>query len=641
MAIVSMNKLSVVGLATDKRQILDLLMKRGFVQIDDSSYLMEDEEIGSMLQRDEIASELMELDQKIFHISQSLESVKSHVKVKKPFLAPKIDYQFLTLHEADDTFETALKINVLNKDLEAVKAEKNAVTTSKDMLLPWASLDVPLVEMETQFSKMILGTLPISISVEAVREMLDEAAPESLLGAVGSDKQLTYAYVIAHKDVYDQVTEVLKNFGFVFINLNETKKTPAEGIKEYEKQLLELEKEQTILIEGIKAYAYKIPTLENLYDFYTIKRDGRKAHEKLVKTKTTFCLTGWLPTKRSDELMKELTEEFDCYVETEKGDKEVGFPILLENNKFITPFESVTNMYSCPSTKDIDPNKIMAFFYIIFFGMMLSDAGYGIIIAGACTFIVHKKKLKKGEGNLFKMLALCGVSTTVWGLIFGGIFGDLIPIRALISPLDDVMVLMGMSLLFGLLHIFVGLGIKAYMLIRDGKVLDAIFDVGLWYIFIIGICLLVVPIVAGPIGSFAIIGKYLSIIGAVALVLTQGRAQKNIFMKGFKGVSSLYDITGYFADVLSYSRLMALCLSTGVIGQVINLLGQIAGPIPAIFIGIIGHTANLLINALGAYVHTSRLQYVEFFGKFYQGGGNPFSPFKYRTKYTSINTSEE
>ncbi len=641
MAVVNMSKLSIVGLAMDKRQILDLLMKRGFVQIDDSSFLMEDEEIGSMLQKDGHETELMEIEQKIFHISQSLESIKNHVKVKKSFLAPKSEYQFLTVHEADDTFETSLKINVLYKDLEAVKNEKNSLATSRDMLLPWASLDVPLGKMETQYSKMILGTFPVGISVEAVREKLDEVAPESVLGAVGSDKQLVYVYLIAHKEVYDSVTEVLKDFGFVFINLHGIARTPADQIKEYEKQMAELEKEQGVLIEGIKANADKIPILENLYDFYVIKRDGRKTHEKLVKTKTTFCLTGWLPAKKADELTAELTEQFDCYVETEEGNKEEGFPVLLENNRIVTPFESITNMYSCPSTKDIDPNAIMAFFYIIFFGMMLSDAGYGIIIACVCGFIVHKKKLKKGEGNLYKLLGICGISTTVWGLIFGGIFGDMIPIRALISPLDDVMVLMGLSLLFGLLHIYVGLGVKGYKLIRDGKVLDALFDVGLWYIFITGICLLVVPVVAGPIGVYATIGKYLSIIGAVCLILTQGRSQKNIFMKGFKGVSSLYDITGYFADVLSYSRLMALCLSTGVIGQVINLLGSIAGPIPAIFIGIIGHTANLLINALGAYVHTSRLQYVEFFGKFYDGGGNPFSPFKYRTKYTSINTSKE
>ena len=199
---------------------------------------------------------------------------------------------------------------------------------------------------------------------------------------------------------------------------------------------------------------------------------------------------------------------------------------------------------------------------------------------------------------------------------------------------------MGMSLAFGIVHIYVGLGIKGYMLIRDGKALDALFDVGLWYLFITGICLLVIPVVAGPIGIFGEIGKYLAIVGAIGLVLTQGRSFKGIIMKGYKGVASLYGITSYFADILSYSRLMALCLSTGVIGQVINLLGDIAGPIPAIFICVIGHTANLLINALGAYVHTSRLQYVEFFGKFFEGGGIPFSPFKRKTKYTAIRTEQ-
>lgn len=641
MAIVNMSKISIVGHETEKRQILNLLMKRGFVQIDDSSFLVDDEEFGSMLEKDGFEREVIEIEQKISIISQCLDSIKSYVKVKKPFLTPKKEYRFLSVEEADDLFDTALKINVLYKDLEAVKNKENSLTINKEMLWPWLSLDIPMHDMETKYSKTFLGTFPASVQVDDVREKLEQDARESVLGVVSKDKQLIYTLIVCHKNTYNDVMDVLKYFGFVPVTLPEKDGTPAQGVKKIEKQVENTNKEKETLAQAIQSYESQIPDLENLFDYYHIKKDERKSYEKLVKTKSTFCLNGWLPTKKVEELKKELTSQFICNVETEKGDSEEGYPILLENNRLVTPFESVTNMYSCPSTKDTDPNIILAFFYVIFFGMMLSDAGYGIIIACASWYIVHKGKMKKGEGNLFKLLGLCGISTTIWGLIFGGVFGDLIPIRPLINPLDDVMVLMGMSLLFGILHIYVGLGIKAYNLIKRGHVLDALFDVGLWYVFVTGICLLIIPVVAGPIGIYSTVGKYLSIIGAVGLVLTQGRSQKNILLKGFKGISSLYGITSYFADILSYSRLMALCLSTGVIGQVVNLLGDIAGPVPAIFIGIIGHTANLLINALGAYVHTSRLQYVEFFDKFYEGGGIPFSPFKYRTKYTKMNLDNE
>ena len=630
MAIVEMSKLSIVGLNADKRAILRLLMEYGWVQIDDSSYLLE-QEYGETLQRDSAESEVIQLDQKISLLSQCLESIKKYVTIKKPMFAPKREYHAIQSEiEEDKIFETAVKINMFHRDLEAAKNEENAAMMKKEILLPWASLDVPLHQMETKYSKMILGTFPTTMKLVQVRPKLEEVALESIVNVVKSDKQFDYCYVIAHKDSYEQTMELLKEFGFVPATLPKVEGTPQQGIKEFENQIEQRKKEQAQLAEDIKHYADTIPELENLYDYYMIQREERKVHEKLVTTQNTFCLSGWLPFEKAQNLKQELESKFHCCVETEKGNAQEGYPILLENNSIVTPFESVTNMYSCPGTKDIDPNSIMSIFYIIFFGMMLSDAGYGVIIALACFFIVKKGKMGKGEGNLFKLLGWCGVSTVVWGLIFGGVFGDLIKIPALISPLDDVMILMGMSLAFGIVHIYVGLGIA----------LDALFDVGLWYLFITGICLLVIPVVAGPIGIFGEIGKYLAIVGAIGLVLTQGRSFKGIIMKGYKGVASLYGITSYFADILSYSRLMALCLSTGVIGQVINLLGDIAGPIPAIFICVIGHTANLLINALGAYVHTSRLQYVEFFGKFFEGGGIPFSPFKRKTKYTAIRTEQ-
>lgn len=641
MAIVSMDKIAIVGLNSEKRHIINNLMERGFVQIDDSSHLMEDEEYGELLAKDSLERDVMEIEQKLSIINQSLGSIKSNVKVKKSFLSPKEDFQSITVEQADDYFQLAVEINVLYKDLESAKNKQNQLALTREMYLPWASLDIPQAQMVTKYTKTVLGTFPNTVNMDVVHERLAQDAPESMAGVVSTDKQLIYAYVIAHKETFDAASDVLKEFGFVPVSLAETKGTPAQGVKELDKRIVQADSEKDELVEAITAYEDKIPILENLYDYYLIKRDQRKAFDKLVKTKSSFCLTGWLPSKKSESLQKELLDKYLCQVEIEKSNEEEGFPILLENNSIVTPFESVTNMYSTPGPKDIDHNGIMAFFYIVFFGMMLSDAGYGIIIALACWFIVKKGKMKKGEGNLYKMLGICGVSTTVWGLIFGGVFGDLIPIPFIISPLDDVMVLMAMSLLFGIVHIYVGLGIKAYNLIRRGHGLDAVFDVGLWYLFITGVCLLILPVVAGPMPAFSTVGKYLAIVGAIGLVLTQGRSFQGVFMKGFKGVSSLYGITSYFADILSYSRLMALCLSTGVIGQVINLLGDIAGPIPAIFIGVIGHTANLLINALGAYVHTSRLQYVEFFGKFYEGGGTPFSPFKYTPKFTKINQNED
>ncbi|HCU2818819.1 TPA: V-type ATP synthase subunit I [Clostridioides difficile] len=640
MAIVNMNKISIVGLEAQKSQILKLLMNRGFVQIDDSAFLTEEEELKNYLVKDSEESEVIMLEQKMSHVNQAINIVSSLVKQKKSLLALKREFNKIDSEKEGQVYAEALELNNLHKEIGTIRSNINLLNNNKSMLEPWVNFDIPLENMETKYTKTILGTVPISANIDALRVKLEDEIPESVIGIVNSDKLMNYVYLITLKETFDDVLEVLKEFNFSVVSLPNEEGTPLQAIKKYNEMIIRQENVSKDKTEEIKRHADSIHMLENLYDFYTIERDQKKIIERLVKTKTTFCLNGWLPSKRADELIKEITEKFDCCVQTEEGSKEEGFPILLENNKLVTPFESVTNMYSYPSTKDIDPNTILTFFFVVFFGMMLSDAAYGLIIAVVCGFVVYKLKIQKGEGNLIKLIGICGVSTTVWGLIFGGILGDLIPIKALINPLEDVMTLMGMSLLFGIIHIYVGLGIKAYTLIRSGKVIDAIFDIGFWYLCITGVCLLIIPFVAGDIGVFSEVGKYLAIIGAIGLVLTQGRSFKGIPVKLFKGFLSLYGITSYFADILSYTRIMALCLTTGVIAQVINLLGAIAGPILAVVIGVVGHTINLLINALGAYVHTSRLQYVEFFNKFYEGGGVPFVPFKYKTKYTSINKKE-
>jgi V/A-type H+-transporting ATPase subunit I len=238
------------------------------------------------------------------------------------------------------------------------------------------------------------------------------------------------------------------------------------------------------------------------------------------------------------------------------------------------------------------------------------------------------------------MLAICGFTTSVAGAAMSSFLGMAIPgITPVINPMEDVMQLLVFAFGCGVVHIFAGMGIKAYGSIKEGKPLDALFDVFFWYIFVSGICMVVLPVIMPEFSSIADLGLKITGVGAVLLVLTQGRNKPGIFGKIFGGVSSLYGVINYFSDILSYSRIMALCLTTAVISQVVNILGGLIGSVPAIIIGIIGHTLNFLINALGTYVHTSRLHYVEFFGRFYEGGGTQFKPFKEKTKYTVINNN--
>ena len=313
-------------------------------------------------------------------------------------------------------------------------------------------------------------------------------------------------------------------------------------------------------------------------------------------------------------------------------------------------------MYSLPLATEIDPTAIMAPFYFIFFGLMLSDAAYGIILSAACFALMKKFKLEGTMKKLVKLLFFGGISTFIWGALFGGWFGDAVAVftRTFLGreiampviwfdPLEEPMTLLIFSIILGAIHLFVGMGIQAYMLIKDGKPWDALFDIGFWYMLIIGLVLFAL---GGSVAAIlSTIGMWLAIVGAVGILLTGGRNKKG-FGKITGGLGSLYGITSYLSDALSYSRLLALGLATGVVAKVVNILGSLAGSgivglIVFIAVFLFGTVFNLAINVLGAYVHSCRLQYVEFFGKFYTGGGKGFVPLTENTKFVKIINKED
>ncbi len=276
---------------------------------------------------------------------------------------------------------------------------------------------------------------------------------------------------------------------------------------------------------------------------------------------------------------------------------------------------------------------------------MMGDAGYGIIMALATYWFLRKMKPKGDTKKLVGVIFIGSIFTIFWGAIFGGWFGnagELFGIGPIwFNPSEEPIKMLALCFGLGVIHIFAGMGVKAYVNIREGRILDAIFDQGLWYVFYIGLGLWLGGGMANLGATLTQVGKIMSIVGAVGLILTQGRDKKNIFAKFFSGLLSLYDVTGFLSDVLSYSRLFALALTTGVIGTVMNQLGAMVGTswygwiiAAAILIG--GHVFNIAINVLGTFVHTSRLQYIEFYGKFYEGGGKLFRPLGIRTKYTDV-----
>jgi len=652
MAIVKMDKISLIGLQRDRNEIIDSLMKMGVVQITDIDFDNSEDGLSDLIAKSGDEEKVIQLDTQIEKIKSTINYLSGFNTKKRGLFEPKRVVEENELNEIiknkSDLWSIVENIDSLNEKLSLLRSDENRLSNLIASLEPWENLSIPMEVSSTKYTLVSHGVVPVTVDIEALKSELSELAPQSYIERVNRDKDQSYISIIYHISCGDVVTEILKKYGFSKVSFTGLTGTPAANIANAKRQIAEIEEKRKNIQKKIKEFAGVRDKLEVLHDYLEIQRDKVKVLSKMAKTDKTFILEGWLPSEKSSEVKNIISGNWECVLEIRPSKKGEEHPILLRNNSFVRPFEVITEMYSLPSAREIDPNAIMAPFYFIFFGMMVSDAGYGLVIALATAIILKKFKLQGMAHKLISLLFFGGISTFIWGALFGGWFGNVVEALSggaytipplWFNPLDDPIRLLIWSFIFGALHIFAGMGIKAYMLIKDGKVSDALFDIIPWYLVIAGLGMLVV---GGVIGS---IGKYMAIIGAVVLILTQGRTEKNIVKRLFKGILSLYGVTGYLSDILSYSRLLALGLSTGVVATVINTMGtlfgfSIGGIIIFLIVFLIGTVFNIAINALGAYVHSSRLQYVEFFGKFYEGGGEGYEPFKIKTKYTNININD-
>ena len=461
--------------------------------------------------------------------------------------------------------------------------------------------------------------------------------------------------------------EVLRSAGFARpAQLSE--EVPSVKTQELKESIQQLNNEIKEQEDKIKSCAEERERLRYISDYFRMRAEKYEVLGTLPQSQRTFVISGYTAKKFVPALEKAIGANYDCVMDVEEVGEEEEVPTILQNNSFSRSWEGIVESYGLPKRGEFDPTTIMSFFYVFFFGMMLSDAAYGAILAIAC-FVLLKKfpRMSPGMYQSIKLFMFCGISTVIWGILFGGYFGNIVdvvsakffgttitPAALWFIPLNDPMKLLVYSMLFGVIHLFVGLGIKGYMCIKNRQFMDFFCDVVLWFCLVVGLILMLLP--SSLFASIAqteivfpdvvnLMAKVLAIFGAVGIVLMSGRGTKNPGIRLALGAYDLYNITGWLSDVLSYSRLLALGLATGVIASVINQMGSmvpnnIFGIIAFIVIFIVGHALNLAINLLGAYVHTNRLQFVEFFGKFYEGGGKPFEPFCADTKYVDINILE-
>lgn len=645
MSIVKMSKFTLFALETQKQALLESLQKFQQVQLIDLSSLKNNKELNFLIS-DNQNNKIPYFTDKLSKVNFAIDFLSSFTKTKKglsEFFEPRKELSYDKLKEKVNNCKWYDTYKILKEKDELISSLNNKITNLKsdiNNLTSWQNLDVSFNELNNfEFCSSFLGTIPAQF-MESLEEKLSHIKT-CYVEKISRNKNEINILLISYNQNKYEVEQILKQSNFTKISFNYSGK-PSDLIQNFNKKIEELNNEIIEIKQSVKNYCKELDNLKLASDYYNLELEKVKACQNFVKSKKIFIIQGWIPQNLENKLEKmiEQISQKNYYIEFEKPKEDENVPILLKNNSFVEPFESITEMYSLPAYNEIDPTPIMSIFYVLFFGMMLGDAGYGILLMIGTLLILKKFKPEKNIRNFMKLFFYLGVSTTVWGAIFGGYFGDSIQkffgIKKQLGLLDtsvDIMLIFKISIVFGIVHLYTGLGMKAYMLIRDKKYKDALFDVGFWYAIVTGLILLLIKVQVS-------LGKVLAILGAVGLFLTQGRSSKSIGGKIGGGVYGLYGVTSYVGDIISYSRLLALGLATGFIASAFNLMVVII-PKPFVYVVgpilfIVGHLFNVGVNSLGAYVHTSRLQYLEFFGKFYTGGGKKFSPFKLDSKYVIV-----
>lgn len=542
--------------------------------------------------------------------------------------------------ESEENARTAAE--TINKDtrrLGEIESERTKNEALRATLAPWLTVDAPLGGADGALA-VFFGTAGLNVTDDALKALADSLDGLLTWQQASSDRSLRYLLVMCYGSVKERALSALRDLGFSTVSFRGMTGTAKENDKALAENLAALEKERQEIEQRIAGLGGKRETLLEASDRAAIALRREEAKSRLVGTDKVFLLEGWLPADRCAALEKAL-EPFTCAIETREPteDEYPQVPVQLKNNKLTRPLNMVTEMYSLPAYGTLDPNPLMAPFFILFYGIMMADMGYGLLMMIASVIISKKYRPKGTSGELFSLLGLCGISTFIMGALTGGFFGDFLTqlvaivspgtvfaLPKLFDPLDDLTMILIGSMALGMVQIVTGMAISLIEKCKRKKFLDAFFEEITWWIVFIGIALLAL----GKGAAVLYVGCALVLLGPIV----QGKGWGKL--TGVFG--SVYNhVTGYFGDILSYTRLMALMLAGSVIAQVFNMLAAMPGNVIAfIIISMLGNAMNFGLNLLGCYVHDLRLQCLEFFNKFYVDGGKPFRPMTLDTEYVDL-----
>lgn len=520
--------------------------------------------------------------------------------------------------------------------IESAAAEADAATVRESELRvkieetePWRELTVSVDSLRsTGYTGVYTGYIAPG-SAAALEETVSAAGGAAEILDTGPHG--TAVVVYTYRPDEEELLSSLGQLGFTQMS-PPCGGIPAEALEELKRELSETLEKRANALERLASLADSRDRLELYSDQAETEHEREEA--PCAETSQTVYLQGWVRSDRTERLEKAVARAVECYMLTFADPCEDDDPpTVTKNNGFITPFETITDMFSRPGSKELDPNPVMGPWYWLIFGLMMGDAGYGVMMLIGIWLFRMLKKPRGDFGKLVNVLLFSSVTTIFWGVMFGSYFGETWH-PLIFAPLDNPMGMLIFCMVIGVLHIFTGMVMKMTADIKAGHPWDAVFDQLSWMVLITGLGLLFLP-------GAGTVGAVMACLGALVILLTAGRAKKGVLSKLAGGLGGLYNITGYMSDILSYSRILALSLATGVVGMVMNLLagmvsGSVMGFVFSLLIYVVGHVFNLAMGLLSAYVHDSRLQYIEFFNKFYEGGGYAFRPLKIDPRYADV-----
>ena len=650
MSIVKMKRIRLIALAEDRDALLSSLLHVGCVEISEPE-IPQGEDGNPLLHRD--AAGVAQAKAQLTALQHALEVLRKYAPRKKGMFAPRDTIREKELLDEKAMAAALSKAEAVNEHAKAVgqlNTREARLHTEQLALQPWRAYDLPLEEDGTKTTCILLGTVPNAVDFDAMAGAVMESAETAWLKLLSTDREQQYLEIIVHRSQEQLALETLRTYGFSFSQLKDLTGTVAENIHRLDEEIRQIGEQRRGEEEAIRTLGAAWDELEVCVDRVQQVLAKEDAKERLLTGGAIICLDGWAEAPEVPALEKTL-KNFDCAYElTDPTPEEYPqVPVKLKNSVFSRCMNVVTEMYSLPAYDGTDPNPLMAPFFILFFGIMMADAAYGLLMIFGALFVLKKAKPREGTRNFMELVFWCGVSTTIIGVMTGGFLGDFIPqllkiinpestfeMPALFTPLDDTVAIMLGSLVLGFIQVITGMAVSVVNKIRSGDFIDALFDEITWWIILAGVALAIFGI--GTVGGVPI---PLTVGG---LMLVFGGTRK---AKGFGKVASLVGlvyngVTGYFSDILSYVRLMALMLSGSVIASVFNTLGATFGNVILfVIVSLIGNALNLALNLLGCYVHDLRLQCLEFFNRFYKEGGKPYKPLAIQTKYVDVIKEEQ